>query len=70
MAASGVTDGKRAKLSRELDGGVAGADEALEAARNLPPGPERSDALKKAGALRYAADADGLKFSRRGRPPR
>jgi hypothetical protein len=32
------------------------AQAALEAARQLPVGPERAEALKKAGQLRYDAD--------------
>jgi hypothetical protein len=32
------------------------AQAALEAARRLPVGPERAEALKKAGQLRYDAD--------------
>jgi hypothetical protein len=32
------------------------AQTALEAARQLPVGPERAEALKKAGQLRYDAD--------------
>jgi hypothetical protein len=38
----------------ELD---AQAREALDAARRLPHGPERSEAMKKAGQLRLVADA-------------
>jgi len=33
------------------------ADEALEAARKLPPGPARSEAMRKARQLRLVADA-------------
>lgn len=47
--------------ARNLD---AEADAALEAARSMPPGPEKVDALKKAGLLRKAADAKGM-YSRR-----
>ena len=32
------------------------ADEALAVARDMPPGPERIDALKRADHLRNAAD--------------
>lgn len=38
----------------ELD---ATAISALEKARSLPPGPERTEALKKAAQLRNAADS-------------
>jgi hypothetical protein len=51
------------------------ADEALDAARSMPNGPEENEALKKAGMLRKAADdAAGITFAKRGeatavRPP-
>jgi hypothetical protein len=41
---------------------------ALEQARLMPPGPERTEAMKKAGILRNAADLQGLFFAKRGRP--
>jgi hypothetical protein len=41
---------------------------ALDEARTLPPGTERSAAMKKAGALRHAADLRGVFFAKRGRP--
>jgi hypothetical protein len=41
---------------------------ALEQARSLKPGPERTEAMKRAGALRNAADLQGLTFAKRGRP--
>jgi len=41
---------------------------ALEQARKLEPGPERAEAMKRAGILRYAADLRGLFFPKRGRP--
>jgi hypothetical protein len=50
---------------RELD---AEADEALEAARSMPSGPEKVAALKRAGLLRKTADAEGIYFAKRGRP--
>jgi hypothetical protein len=44
------------------------AIEALETARKLPPGPERSDAFKEAGRLRAAADRlRPIRFAPRGR---
>ena len=49
----------------ELD---AQADEALATARAMPSGPEKNEALKKAGLLRRAADAGGVSFAKRGRP--
>jgi hypothetical protein len=48
----------------------ASADEALAAARDMAPGPERIEALKAAGKLRNAADVYGIIFARRGRPPK
>jgi hypothetical protein len=44
------------------------ADQALDAARRLPHGRERTEALKKAGLLRNAADARGVLLPKRGRP--
>jgi hypothetical protein len=45
------------------------AIEALEKARLMPPGQERSEALKKAGILRNATDLRGLFFAKHDRPP-
>jgi hypothetical protein len=42
--------------------------EALDKARALPRGRERADAMKKAGALRYAANSQSILFAKRGRP--
>jgi hypothetical protein len=50
-----------------VDCDVAAAD-ALELARQMPPGPERNEALKLAGALRRSADDRGVVFAKRGRP--
>jgi hypothetical protein len=41
---------------------------ALEEARQMTPGPERTEAMKRAGILRNAADLQGLFFAKRGRP--
>jgi hypothetical protein len=57
----------RSRSDRDLD---AEAEEALEAARLMPYGPEKIEALKKAGLLRRAADPLGITFARRGRPPK
>jgi hypothetical protein len=46
------------------------AQAALEEARAMPQGLERTQALKKAGNLRNAADLVGLVFAKRGRPPK
>jgi hypothetical protein len=43
---------------------------ALDEARRMKPGPERTEALKRAGILRKAADLQGLSFAKRGRPPK
>jgi len=43
---------------------------ALEEARAVPPGPERTEAMKKAGMLRNAAALRGMFFAKRGRPPK
>jgi hypothetical protein len=40
----------------------------LEKARALPHGPERAEALKKAGALQNIASSQGISFAKRGRP--
>jgi hypothetical protein len=44
------------------------ADEALAEALQLPNGPARNEALKKAGQLRMTADKQGIHFAKRGRP--
>jgi hypothetical protein len=54
---------RRPKL--ELD---AKALAALEEARAIPHGPERTKAMKQAGNLRNAADLLGIVFAKRGRP--
>ena len=46
----------------------ASAAEALEEAREKPPGAQRADALKKAGLLRRVADGHGLIFAEKGLP--
>ena len=58
---------KTRSTERDLE---AEAVEALEIARAMPNGPEKAEALKKAGLLRTAADARGIVFARRGRPPK
>jgi hypothetical protein len=47
----------------------ASAADALQEAREMPPGARRTDALKKAGLLRRAADSHGLISAKKGRPP-
>ena len=44
------------------------AADALELARQVPPGPARNEALKVASLLRCSADARGVVFAKRGRP--
>jgi hypothetical protein len=46
------------------------ATDALEAARQMPVGPERIAALKKAGVLRNAADTRSMFAPSPGRPPK
>jgi hypothetical protein len=41
---------------------------ALEEARAIPHGRERTEALKKAGMLQNGAVAQGIAFAKRGRP--
>jgi hypothetical protein len=64
---SGSMARKKSDLRDKLDL-EAEAIAALEEARAMPPGPERTEAMKKAGILRNAADLRGLFFAKRGRP--
>jgi hypothetical protein len=41
---------------------------ALSDARAMPPGPQRSEAMKRAGTLRNAADKNGMAFAKLGGP--
>ena len=43
---------------------------ALEQARALPHGPERAEAMKRAGILRNAVDMQALFLPKRGGPPK
>jgi hypothetical protein len=63
----GVKDGRLVPKSPKPDL-EAEALEALEKARALPQGPERAEALKKAGALQNIANSQGISFAKRGRP--
>jgi hypothetical protein len=54
---------RKPKLDLEVE-----ALTALEDARRMAPGPERIEAMKRAGILRNAVDLQGLFFARRGRP--
>jgi hypothetical protein len=62
-----VQDNKhpRPKLDLDLE-----ATTALERARAMAPGPDRTEAMKRAGILRNAADLQGLFVAKRGRPKR
>jgi len=60
-----MTHDRKDHADRELD---ADALTALDQARQLKPGPERAEAMKRAGILRRAADLRGLFFPKRGRP--
>jgi hypothetical protein len=55
------------RQNTELD---AQAQIALDEARAMPPGPEKTAALRKAGMLRNAADSNGFTFAKLGRPPK
>jgi hypothetical protein len=57
---SGISADYLIQTARALD--------ALEEAREMPPGAQRTEALKKAGQLRRTADYQGLIFAKRGRP--
>ena len=46
----------------------ASAVDALQEARGMPPGAQRTNALKKAGLLQRVADSQGLVFAKKGRP--
>ena len=56
--------------SLDRHGWLARADEALERARRMKPGPERNEALKEAGQLQIAADIKGYLTSKELRPPK
>ena len=55
----------RPKLDLETEAQVA-----LEQARSMAPGPERTEAMKRAGILQNAVDIQGVLFAKRGRPPK
>jgi hypothetical protein len=55
--------GEQNKLELEAE-----ALTALEKARTMPHGRERTEALKKAGMLQNDAVAQGIAFAKRGRP--
>jgi hypothetical protein len=59
------TMAKNKRPELDLD---AKAQAALDEARAMPQGPERTAALKKAGILRKAADSHGIIYAKRGRP--
>ena len=46
------------------------AEKALEIARSMPNGPEKFEALRKAGLLRNAAADRGIALARLDRPPK
>lgn len=58
----------KARSHDEQNDPDASALEALENARAMPHGPARTEALKKAGLLRNAADLRGIAFAKKGRP--
>jgi hypothetical protein len=61
---------KKIRMPPGVTDQLAKAEEALEAARRLPPGLVRNEALKQASLLRQAAYAHGIIFARKGRPPK
>jgi len=58
-----MTKNKRPELDLDAE-----AQAALDEAREMPQGPARTAALKKAGILRKAADSHGIIYAKRGRP--
>jgi hypothetical protein len=64
------SEGQQVTPSIDALDSYAEATEALERARLMPPGQEKTEALKKAGILRNAADIRGLFIAKRGRPPK
>ena len=58
-----MTKSKRPELDLDAE-----AQAALDEARAMPQGPERTAAMKKAGILRNAADLHGIVYAKRGRP--
>jgi len=58
-----MTKSKRPELDLDAE-----AQAALDEARAMPQGPERTAAMKKAGILRNAADSHGIVYAKRGRP--
>jgi len=59
-----MDDKQKSRRSHDFE---SDADEALAAARAMPAGPDRIEALKKAGKLRNAADVYGLVFAQHGK---
>ena len=56
--------------SPDRHGWQARAAEALAKARKMKPGPERNEALKKAGQLQSATDMMGYLYSKELQPPK
>jgi hypothetical protein len=65
--ASKTTMKEAQRAADQIDREILAAD-ALELARLLPPGPERNEALKRAGRLRSSLESRGPVFAKRGRP--
>jgi hypothetical protein len=63
-----MTEKKQKNLQRPDRSLEVEALAALEEARAMPHGPERTEAMRKAGKLRNAADLLGITFAKRGRP--
>jgi hypothetical protein len=60
-------DRKNLRSKRDLEADALGA---LEEARRMPAGAARTEAMKKAGILRNAADLPEAFSAKRGRPAR
>jgi len=58
-----MTKSKQPELDLDAE-----AQAALDEARAMPQGPERTAAMKKAGIQRNAADSHGIVYAKRGRP--
>lgn len=59
---------RRERNDADIHDSAIRADEALAEALQMPNGLARNEALKKAGQLRMAADKQGIRFAKRGRP--
>jgi hypothetical protein len=56
------------ETSPDIHSQNASAVDALQEPRGMPPGAQRTNALKKAGLLRRVEDSQRVVFAKRGRP--